>query len=50
MNNNTNLIIYSFKLIKDKPINAIVHSDDTTCYSSYKFIKILKEFNWKQSM
>ena len=50
MNNDTNLIIDSFKLIKNKPINAIVHSDHTTCYSYSEFIKMLKEFNWKQSM
>ena len=50
MNNDTNLIIDSFKLIKDKPINAIVHFDHTTCYSSSGFIKMLREFNWKQSM
>ena len=50
MNNNTNLVIDSFKLIKHKPINTIVHSYHTTCYSSSEFIKMLKEFNWKQSM
>ena len=49
MNNDTNLVIDSFKLIKDKS-NAIVHFDHTTCYSFSEFIKILKEFNWKQSM
>ena len=50
MNNDTNLVIDSFKSIKDKPINAIVHSDHGKCYSSSEFIKMLKEFNWKQSM
>ena len=48
MNDDTNLVIDSFKLIKDKPINAIVQSYHTTCYSSSEFIKMLKEFNWKQ--
>ena len=52
MNNDTNLVIDSFKLITDKMINAMVHSDHGRCYSSSKFLKIkmLKEFNWKQSM
>ena len=50
MNNDTNLVIDSFKFIKDEQINTIVDSDHTTCYSSSEFIKMLKEFNWKQSM
>ena len=50
MNNDTNLVIDSFKLIKDKPLNAIVHSYHGRCYSSSEFITMLKEFNWKQSM
>ena len=50
MNNDTNLVIDSFKLVKDKPINAILHSDDTICCSSSEFIKMFNEFNWKQSM
>ncbi|MBQ5492575.1 MAG: IS3 family transposase [Mycoplasmataceae bacterium] len=37
-------------MIKDKPINTIVHSDHGRCYSSSEFIKMLKEFNWKQSI
>ena len=45
MNNVTNLVINSFKLINDKAINAIMHFDNTTCYSSSEFIKMLKEFN-----
>ena len=27
-----------------------MHSDHGKCYSSSEFIKMLKEFNWKQSM
>ena len=50
MNNDTNLVIDSFKLIKDKPINTIGDFDHTTCYSSSEFIKMLNQFNWKQSM
>ena len=45
MNNDTNLVIDSFKFIKDEQINTIVDSDHTTCYSSSEFIKMLKEFN-----
>ena len=40
--NDTNLVIDSFKLIKDKLINEIVHSDHGRCYSSSEFIKMLK--------
>ena len=47
MNNDTNLVIDPFKLINDKPINPIVHSDHTICYSSSEFIKMLKELNLK---
>ena len=50
MNNDTKLVIDSFKLIKDKPINEIVHFDHVRCCSSSEFIKMLKEFNWKRSM
>ena len=50
MNNDTNLVIDWFKLIKYKPINAIVHPDHTTCYSSSEFIQMLKGFSLKQSM
>ena len=50
MNNDTNLVIDSFKSIKDKPINSIVNSNHGRCYSFYEFIKMLKEFNWKKSM
>ncbi|MBQ5543798.1 MAG: hypothetical protein IIT97_02555 [Mycoplasmataceae bacterium] len=50
MNNDTDLVIDWFKSIKDKPINAIVHSDHIICYSSSEFIKMLKEFNRRQSM
>ena len=50
MNNDTNLVIDSFKLIKDEQINTIVHSDHERCYSSSEVIKMLREFNWKQSM
>ena len=50
MNNDTNLVIDSFKLIKDKPIFSILHSEHGRCYSSSAFIKMLKKFNWRQSM
>ena len=30
------------------PKNAIVHTDHESCYLSYEFTKILKEFNWKK--
>ena len=49
MNNDTNLVINSFKLIKDKP-NAIAHFDHGRCYSSFEFIEMLREFTWRQSM
>ena len=45
MNNDTNLVIDSFTLIKNKAINAIVNSDHGRCYSSFEFIEMLKEFN-----